>query len=206
MTKKQTLHNPDPNADRQMFSELQALLEAELKKPVSKQDRALISELSSAIIDATIPESVYEESLQTGLQIQQQALRKRTETRKRSYLRPLTAVCTGLILLFVSNAVAIHATGYNLLELTYSIFDDSFEFRYPSDESSHVCQPVVSDDDPYGIRTECETKGFSPLVPKYLPEGAELSKVSHHETSQTKKCWFVYRNGSIKIMATCGKP
>ena len=198
MSEQQVLQKHNPDADRQMLAELKAMLDAEIQKPYSKRNYDLMAELSAAITDATITKAKYEESINKGLEIQQHIIQKRKE-KKHRWVRPLAVACSCLVILLVSNALAIHVTGSNLLELTYSIFDDRVEFQYPSSESSHSLEFPATEDDPYGIRAECEKDGFSPLVPHYLPEGFVQDQISHSNGKQIAACSFVYRNGKELI-------
>lgn len=197
------IQNPNPSADYQMYSELKEMLEAEIQKPYSERNYDLIDELTAAITSATVPESVYNESRQRGLQEQLQATAARSNSRKHAFLRPLYAACACLVILLISNAFAIHVTGSNLLKLTYSIFTDHFEFQYSSLDENSILQQINTSEDPYGIRAECEKYGFSPMVPHYLPDGFELTVSECNPAEKKVSANFTYKNANGIISFHC---
>ena len=158
------------DADYRMLYDLRKMLEKEIQKPYEERNYELIDELTAAITDATIPQAEFEATIQREMMQQEKTIREESVHRATRFRKPLVAACACLVLLIGLNAFSIHATGLNLLQLTYSLFNDNVQFHYPSSESSNL-QPIESANDPYGILSECEKNGFSPLVPQYLPEG-----------------------------------
>lgn len=188
------------NADREMIEEMRAALKLETEKPLEKRDFDYIEQLSESLARATVPEAVREDAIQSGIKA---VLRKNAEKKpmiRRKWLGAVSAACACLVLLIGGNAWAIHATGSNLFQLTYSFFTDHFEFQYSSiheGSSGIVSQSDASD--PYGIRTVCEQHGFTPHTPAYLPDGVTLTETNLQERKKSTFLQFFYAKGSSHI-------
>ena len=186
------------DADREMLLEMQVMLQSEISKPYSKRNYDLIRELTAAITDATVPKAEFEESVERGLNKLERVIQKQKVQRKNRILKPIAVAATCFVLLIGANAWSLHATGSSLFKLSYSVFSDFFSFRYS--DSLISTDSMMDSGDPYGIRAECEKDGFSPLVPKYLPEGFELKKVSHNPFENKQEYKFCFYNNSQKII------
>ena len=92
-----------------------------------------------------------------------------------------------------ANAWTLHAFGMSLTDTIYQITKGGISIN-PTDLDPSVIKPETSADDPYGIRTECEKFGFSPLTPAYLPENMKLYLLSESPNdARYKNFVFTYK-------------
>ena len=81
-----------------------------------------------------------------------------------------------VIVLFTTNTIVRATTNESILTLAVNIAENSFSI-----DNNKVIKLPVSENDPYGIRTECQKYKYTPDVPFYLPEGFELMEM-HQST------------------------
>ena len=188
----------NPNAEQDMLAEMQELLQEETEKPEEERNYDSIAALSAAITNALMPRAEQEAVIQSGMKkiLNRNSVPKKTNIR-RMWIAPLTAACACVILLIGTNAWSLHATGVGILTRTYRFFCNSFSFDF-SDTENTVSLDTGEHDDPYGIRTECEKYGFSPLVPQYIPEKFALTVTEHNE-KKYQDVYFTFKNGNKLI-------
>lgn len=184
----------DKSADRKMIQELRDMLDQEVQKPCSKRNYELISELTEAITNGTVPETEFEAEVQNGIRLIES---KHPVHPVRKYIKAVTAACIVVILLAGANLWAIRATGSNLFGLVYAVFTDRFEVQFPESTLTSDVRPQT--DDPYGIRAACEEQGFSPLIPGYIPDGFVQEHLEHSGTETRPVISTVFHRGSSKI-------
>ena len=83
------------------------------------------------------------------------------------------AVAASFMTLFATNGIVKATTNESLLSLAVNIKESGFSIDF-----SETIELPTSEDDPYGIRGECQKYGYTPDVPFYLPEGFELKHMS----------------------------
>ena len=62
----------------------------------------------------------------------------------------------------------------NIITLAIEIAEEYFPVNFKK-----TIEIPVSEDDPYGIKTQCKQNGYTPDIPFYLPKGFELKEMSH---------------------------
>lgn len=179
-------------ADREMVAEMQTLLEQESRKPVQKRDYDLIEQLSAAIYEATSNEDLSAIAAKNIAQLAAQSAEKSRKHRYSRRMRTAVALAACVVLFLGLNAWTIHTFGMNLPKTIYQITQGGISLR-PTDLESQIIELEPSEDDPYGIRTECEKLGFSPLTPSYLPEGMQLKDLTSND-EQIKRIRFAFRS------------
>ena len=190
-----------PNADDEMLREMEEMLEIETQKPENERNYDTIEALSAAICDASIPQEVQNSIITNGIEsIMQQNKSSKKKITHRKLFKPIAAVCACLLVLIGANAWSIHASGTGIFKRVYSYFSNHIEFGFDSEDDS--CSAEVSvgfAEDTYGIRNECEQYGFSPLIPRYLPDGFEQTATEHHELAHHTNVSFTYKYGNQTI-------
>ena len=193
--KREEFENTILNNPPAMIEILEDLLNSEMSKPDDQKDFDRIAALSSAISRAYISKESQKEIVCSGIN---QILQKNTDNNrkkiKRSWKRPLAVACACIVVLLGANAWTFHVTGSTLWQLAYSFFSDHVEYQLPSQINGEFSNTGQSAYDPYGIRTECEKDGFSPLVPKFIPEGFKLTEVVHHTNGTKRIASFTFIN------------
>ncbi len=198
--KREEFENTILNNPPAMIEILEDLLNSEMSKPDDQKDFDRIAALSSAISRAYISKEDQKEIVCSGIsQILQKNADNNRKKIKRSWKRPLAVACACIVVLLGANAWAFHVTGSTLWQLAYSFFSDHVEYQLPSQINGEFSNTGQSAYDPYGIRAECEKDGFSPLVPKYIPDGFELTGVEHNRYGTITIVSFTYRNNKQLI-------
>lgn len=179
-------------ADREMVAEMQTLLEQESRKPAQKRDYDLIEQLSAAIYEATSTEDLSAIAAKNIAQLAAQSAEKSRKHRYSRWMRPVVALAACVMICLCLNAWTIHTFGMNLPKTIYQITKGAISLR-PGDFDSSVIDLEIAEDDPYGIRTECEKFDFSPMTPSYLPEGMQLQDLTSND-AKTKRVTFTFRS------------
>ncbi|MBE6842005.1 MAG: DUF4367 domain-containing protein [Ruminococcus sp.] len=99
--------------------------------------------------------------------------KKVKKCRKRIPKRFVTVVAS-FMTLFATNGIVKATTNESLLSLAVDIKESGFSIDF-----SETIELPTSEDDPYGIKGECQKYGYTPDVPFYLPEGFELKLVDN---------------------------
>lgn len=178
-------------ADKEMIAEMQSLLEQESRKPADKRDYKMIEQLSAAIYEATSTDDLSVIAEKNINQLAARSAEKSRKLRRSCWMRPAVSLAAFVVICLCLNAWTVHAFGMGLPETIYQIARGGISL-HPSDLDSPTIELETSEDDPYGIRTECEKLGFSPLTPSYLPEGMQLKDLTSND-EQIKHITFTFR-------------
>ena len=93
---------------------------------------------------------------------------------RKHILRRFIGIAASLLFILVSaNCYTVSALKMNLFKAIIHYANGGFSVDFTSDTETN--------DDPYGIKAECAKYGIYPEVPTYLPEGFELSSVTHND-------------------------
>ncbi len=196
------MQNNERNNTREADIEmLREMLEQELQKPEGEWDYDRIDALSAAVMDESMTQEQQEQAIRQGLD---RTLRvcaaKRTPIFRRSWVRRIAAACACAAMLFGVNSWMLHATGVGILKHVYTFFDRSVVLEFSDEDKQTKSLDIAQSEDPFGIRSECEKYGFSPLVPQYRPEGFETEYINHDETDEEQYLDFYYRNAKKQII------
>ena len=151
---------------------------------------AELSEQYASIIGAD--ESIEAREEQHIQEILSQAKHKKP---KRS-IRSRAAMAAGIAAAFVftANCISVAALDMNIFKAIVHYSGGGFSVDFSRTDSA-------VNDDPYGIRAECEKYGISPEVPHYLPEGFTLSEVDYEDLGEELDTLeFFYYNGDMDIV------
>ena len=105
------------------------------------------------------------------------------------------AVVASFMVLFTTNGIVKATTNESLLSLVVDIKEGGFSIDF-----SKTIELPTSEDDPYGIRGECQKYGYTPDVPFYLPEGFELKHIDKsNDVSDNITNTFTFKKGTGSI-------
>lgn len=106
------------------------------------------------------------------------------------------AVVASFMTLFATNGIVKATTNESLLSLAVDIKESGFSIDF-----SETIELPTSEDDPYGIKGECQKYGYTPDVPFYLPEGFELKHMSdsYVESEECTYNCFTFKKGKGSI-------
>lgn len=175
-------------ADREMIAEMQGLLEQESRKPADKRDYDLIAQLAAIIYEATSADDLSEKSISLTTM---QSTEKSRKLHQNRWIRLAVSLAVCAILCIGANAWTLHVFGTSLTDMIYQVTKGGISF-HPADLDHSIIELETSADDPYGIRTECEKFGFSPLTPAYLPENMNLYMLNEFD-DKTQYLSLTYR-------------
>ncbi|MFA9381570.1 MAG: DUF4367 domain-containing protein [Acetanaerobacterium sp.] len=175
-------------------------LRMELQKPASEQDLDLIQEIDQYIIAL----AGKQEHAQVDSSARVAEILQRTKAAKRkTYRLPRIAVaaCIAAVVLLSGNVLTLSAYGVNVLSAIVQFTKDAVKFDFNQQEQEEVeIELPITQDDPYGLRAECEQYGLSPLLPSYLPEGYELARLNEINIKDyCKGIDCLYQNGKQTI-------
>ncbi len=179
-------------ADKEMIAEMQSLLEQESRKPANKRDYKMIEQLSAAIYEATSTDDLSVIAEKNINQLAAQSAEKSRKLRQSRWMRPAVTLAACVVICLCLNAWTIHTFGQNLPKTIYQITQGAISIR-PSDLDPAIIRLESSADDPYGIRTECEKLGFSPLTPAYIPTDMKLQDLTSND-APIKRVTFTYKS------------
>lgn len=168
------------HADREMVAEMQELLEQESRKSADKRDYDLIAQLAVAIHESTSSDDLSEVTEQNIAQIAMRSAEKSRKLHRNRWIRPTVSLAACALLCISANAWTLQALGTSLPNTIYQITKGGISF-HPMDLGQSVIELEASENDPYGIRKECEKLGFSPLTPTYLPKNMKLYLKSEND-------------------------
>ena len=105
------------------------------------------------------------------------------------------AFVASFMTLFATNGIVKATTNESLLSLAVNIKESGFSIDF-----SETIELPTSEDDPYGIRGECQKYGYTPDVPFYLPEGFELKHIDKsNDVSDNITNTFTFKKGTGSI-------
>ena len=187
------LIHSDPQAAAAM---MESLLDDEMQKPDAEKNFNRIAALTAAISSAYMSKEAQETAVQSGIDT---VLRRNADKPRRSH-RPkwvyaVSAACACIVMLFGLNAWSVRVTGSNLWKRIYAFWDNLVAFTFNPEESA----ALPAQEDPFGIRAECEKYGFSPRVPQYVPEGFVPKDTVCRDTETELWLMFDYRNADACV-------
>lgn len=180
---------------------LESLLDDERNKPDAEKDYDRIAALTAAISSVYMSEDSQDQAEQSGVEaVLHRTAEKPQRISRPKWLCPVSAACACLILLFGLNAWSVRATGANLWKRIYAFWDGSVAFTFNSEEhTDSAVPPLPVQEDPFGIRAECEKYGLSPRVPQYLPEGFAQKNAVCNDTEDEHSLMFDYRKADACV-------
>lgn len=181
------------------YDELKIRLDDELKKPSNQQDFDLIDELTLAIIEMGGHSNDVKIDVSEKLnQIYNTANNKKILFRK--IPKMVIAACVTFIVIISANVASLSVYGMNIFSTIVEFGKGTINFDFSQQEQQNTIDLPTSIDDPYGLISECQKNGMSPLLPYYIPEGYKLVNI---ETSNidgfSKGINFLYKNGNKSI-------
>ena len=182
----------DPQAAVAM---LESLLDDEMQKPDAEKDFDRIAALTAAISSAYTDDGAQENAVQSGIDAVLQRTASKPHRCRSKWVYAVSAACACIVVLFGLNAWSVKATGSNLWKRIYAFWDNSVAFTFDSADSA----ALPAQEDPFGIRAECEQYGFSPRVPQYLPEGFAPKDTVRRDTENELWLMFDYRNADACV-------
>lgn len=156
------------------YTALEKRLDEELMKPFDEQDFDLIDELNEFIMEFSGNNDVLsDEEIEDNI-----AEIKRTDIKRSSftvlpYVKYMAACVAGLML--IASNVVLFSQGTKKIDLPQS--------SVSSVESPEISLPK-SEEDPYGIKTVCNSNGMSVMTPSYIPSELKLVAVNNPVTVQ----------------------
>ena len=172
----------------QFIQEINIALDEELKKPAKKRDYDKIEELTQAYTELMGTEVQVEASMQRCIsEFKSKATPKRKIMRK---MRVVFIAVSIAVVLFVMNIITVSAFNMNIFSAIIHFTEKNFAVDFlASDEVpfEEIIQLPVTQDDPYGMITECAKYGIYPETPHYLPDGYVLTVCAHGNMSAFSK-------------------
>ena len=178
--------------------EIDALLAKELAKPAHSWDYDKIEELIDIYIHLTGKEKEIERAAEDGIAALQKRLRT-SKPRISKKFKVILAVACIVVTILIANTFTVMAWDMDVFSVIVHLSDGSFTVDFPEEEA--VILPTT-EDDPYGIRTECAKYGLEVEAPTYIPEGFELQDIEQKERTgyDSTVSFYFYRNGNEAIL------
>lgn len=153
--------------DKTKADEVSAEIDREIRKAKLDYDR--IAELSELYAELTREHDKVQDSRSEHIQSIDTAMKKTRP--KPVHMRFLTVAACIAMILFSANCVTVYAFDMNIFKAIVHFTQGGFSVHYDT-----------VDDDPYGIRAECEKHGiYGAEVPTYLPDGFELTETEYND-------------------------
>lgn len=185
--------------EQDAMKEIDKLLSEELAKPEHKRDYDKIEELTDIHSYLAGTDEQIDEATEQGIA----ALKEKMHSKHRPHITRkikilATVACAALVLL-AANAFTVSAWDMDVFTAIIHFTKDGFSVEFPKQEA--VVLPT-SEDDPYGIKTECAKYGLEVEAPAYLPEGFVLGDIDSYESSNYIKyvSFHFYRNKEEAIV------
>lgn len=189
-------------ADREAIAEMQELIELERRKPADQRDYDRIEQLTAVIYEATSIENLNEIAARKIEELTQISAKKNRSFVRTRWMRRAAILAACAMLCVGLNAWSLHVYGMSFPKAFYRITNGGVLFKI-SDLEPETIELQTSEDDPFGIRTECSKHGFSPLTPAYLPDGMILTilsvsdaKAGEHDGKKAN-VYFTYRDSKV---------
>lgn len=156
------------------YTALEKRLDEELMKPFDEQDFDLIDELNEFIMEFSGNNDVLsDEEIEDNIAEIKRTGIKRSSFTVLPYVKYMAACVAGLMLI-ASNVVLFS--------------QDTKKIDLPQSSVSSVESPEISlpksEEDPYGIKTVCNSNGMSVMTPSYIPSELKLVAVNNPVTVQ----------------------
>ena len=181
------------------YDELKIQLGDELKKPINQQDFDLIDELNLAIIEMSGHSDNVKIDVSEKLnQIYNTAAKKKILFRK--IPKMVIAACVTFIVIISANVASLSVYGMNIFSTIVEFGKGTINFDFNQQERKKTIDLSVSADDPYGLKSECQKNGMSPLLPSFIPEGYKLVNIENGNIDGfSKGIDFLYKNKDQSI-------
>ncbi len=164
--------------DKTKADEVSAEIDREIQKAKPDYDR--IAELSELYAELTREHDKVQDSRSEHIQSIDTAMKKTRS--KPVYMRFLTVAACIAMILFSANCVTVYAFDMNIFKAIVHFTQGGFSVHYDT-----------VNDDPYGIRAECEKHGiYGTEVPTYLPDGFELETSEYMDLGVCDSVSFYY--------------
>lgn len=156
------------------YTALEKRLDEELMKPFDEQDFDLIDELNEFIMEFSGNNDVLsDEEIEDNIAEIKRTGIKRSSFTVLPYVKYMAACVAGLML--IASNVVLFSQGTKKIDLPQS--------SVSSIESPEISLPK-SEEDPYGIKTVCNSNGMSVMTPSYIPSELKLVAVNNPVTVQ----------------------
>lgn len=156
------------------YTALEKRLDEELMKPFDEQDFDLIDELNEFIMEFSGNSDVLsDEEIEDNIAEIKRTGIKRSSFTVLPYVKYMAACVAGLML--IASNVVLFSQGTRKIDLPQS--------SVSSVESPEISLPK-SKEDPYGIKTVCNSNGMSVMTPSYIPSDLKLVAVNNPVTVQ----------------------
>ena len=156
------------------YTALEKRLDEELMKPFDEQDFDLIDELNEFIMEFSGNSDVLsDEEIEDNIAEIKRTGIKRSSFTVLPYVKYMAACVAGLML--IASNVVLFSQGTKKIDLPQS--------SVSSVESPEISLPK-SEEDPYGIKTVCNSNGMSVMTPSYIPSELKLVAVNNPVTVQ----------------------
>ena len=181
---------------KEILSELNRELEAEISKPKNKRDLERICELNEMIFQLNCSDN---EAVQDSIEASKSKLmNKIQESKPKNSIR----LYKGLSVAAACAAVVVGLNAFSLRALGQNIFSAAYQFTKGgilidmSNGNDNIELPVTSAD-PYGMKAKCAEYDMYPLTPTYIPEGFELIDLHEEKGSVMSNVIFHYEKDDI---------
>ena len=156
------------------YTALEKRLDEELMKPFDEQDFDLLDELNEFIMEFSGNNDVLsDEEIEDNIAEIKRTGIKRSSFTVLPYVKYMAACVAGLML--IASNVVLFSQGTKKIDLPQS--------SVSSVESPEISLPK-SEEDPYGIKTVCNSNGMSVMTPSYIPSELKLVAVNNPVTVQ----------------------
>ncbi len=185
---------------KEILSELNRELEAEISKPKNKRDLERICELNEMIFQLNCSDN---EAVQDCVEASKSKLMNKIQESKpknsiRLYKWLSVAVACAAVVVGL-NAFSLRALGQNMFSAAYQFTKGGIFIDMSNDNNDNNIELPVTSDDPYGIKAKCAEYDMYPLTPTYIPEGFELVNVVEDRNEVFTHVIFQYKNDEIKL-------
>lgn len=181
---------------KEILSELNRELEAEISKPKNQRDLERICELNEMIFQLNCSDN---ETVQDSVEASKSKLmNKIQESKPKNSIR----LYKGLSVAAACAAVVVGLNAFSLRALGQNIFSAAYQFTKGgilidmSNDDNNIELPVTSAD-PYGMKAKCAEYDIYPLTPTYIPEGFDLINIVEDVNNVTTNIIFYYKKGNI---------
>lgn len=183
---------------KEILSELNRELEAEISKPKNKRDLERICELNEMIFQLNCSDN---EAVQDSVEASKSKLmNKIQESKPKNSIR----LYKGLSVATACAAVVVGLNAFSLRALGQNIFSAAYQFTKGgifidmSNDDNNIELPVTSAD-PYGMKAKCAEYDMYPLTPTYIPEGFELVDLYEEKLTTLSNVIFYYKKNNILL-------
>lgn len=167
----------------------------ELKKQVRKGDVEKIEEIVDFLLDIKGLDKSDEPDMEKVINNISTTEKKHSPYINSSIKKRVAAAVVPVMVLLATNGIVQAATNENLLTLAVNIKEGSFSLGVDD-----TIELSVSENDPYGIKEICQTYGYTPDTPFYLPEGFMLKHMG--DSTNDPDCIynsFTFKKGKASI-------